>query len=337
MPFIGQQPLTGAYSKLDSITTSATATYNLQLGGAAYSPASANHLLVSLNGVLQAPQDSFTVSGSTITFASALTSSDNIDFIMALGDVLSIGTPSDGTVTSAKLDVNAITPITRDTSNNRIGVGNTSPDRTVSIKHASQAEVGFKTGSVSNGALIYYNDSENKLLLRAQESGERIEFQTGGTGVRASITDNGICFGTDTAAANALDDYEEGSWTPILTGYSGGSTQTYASRSGNYIKIGKQVIANFYVRLSNKGNISGSYTLIKGLPFNHQGSYAGTGVLSYVWSLANARDNIGIEMGGSTPSQGWFTYTGGTSSAYMSTSDLNNGTGFQGTLIYYTS
>ena len=109
MPFIGQQPLTGAYSKLDSITTSATATYNLQLDSAAYSPASANHLLVSLNGVMQAPVDSFTVSGSTITFASALTSSDNIDFIMALGDVLNIGTPSDGTVTAAKIGTGAVT------------------------------------------------------------------------------------------------------------------------------------------------------------------------------------------------------------------------------------
>ena len=109
MPFIGQQPITGAYSKLDDITTSATATYNLLLGSAAYSPASANHLLVSLNGVMQAPQDSFTVSGSTITFASALTSSDNIDFIMALGDVLNIGTPSDGTVTAGKIASGAVT------------------------------------------------------------------------------------------------------------------------------------------------------------------------------------------------------------------------------------
>jgi hypothetical protein len=103
MPFIGQQPLTGAYHKLDSITTSATATYNLQLNGGAYSPTSANHLLVSLNGVMQAPQDSFTVSGSQITFASALTSSDSIDFIMALGDVLDIGVPSDGTVNTSQL------------------------------------------------------------------------------------------------------------------------------------------------------------------------------------------------------------------------------------------
>src|SRR6056300_1066637 len=109
MPFIGQQPQTGAYHKLDSITTSATATYNLQLNGGAYYPTSANHLLVSLNGVMQAPQDSFTVSGSQITFASALTSSDNIDFIMALGDVLDIGTPSDGSVNTSQLANSAVT------------------------------------------------------------------------------------------------------------------------------------------------------------------------------------------------------------------------------------
>ena len=103
MPFIGQQPITGAYSVLDDITTSATATYNLQLNSAAYSPASANNLMVSLNGVIQKPGSSFTISGSTITFSSALTSSDSIDFIIALGDVLSIGTPTDGSVSTAKL------------------------------------------------------------------------------------------------------------------------------------------------------------------------------------------------------------------------------------------
>ena len=39
MPFIGQEPQVGAYHVLDSITASATATYNLQLSGAAFSPA----------------------------------------------------------------------------------------------------------------------------------------------------------------------------------------------------------------------------------------------------------------------------------------------------------
>lgn len=109
MPFIGKQPQAGAYSKLDAITTSATATYNLTLDSGAYSPQSANHLLVSLNGVIQAPQDSFTVSGSQIIFDSALTSADVIDFIIALGDTLDIGVPSAGSVNTSQLANNAVT------------------------------------------------------------------------------------------------------------------------------------------------------------------------------------------------------------------------------------
>ena len=108
MPFIGQEPLTGAYHVLDSITTSATATYNLQLNSGAFSPATANQLLVSLNGVIQKPGSSFTISGSQITFSSALTSSDSIDFIIALGDVLNVGTPTDGSVATAKIAPNAV-------------------------------------------------------------------------------------------------------------------------------------------------------------------------------------------------------------------------------------
>lgn len=104
MPYIGQQPEIGAYKKLDSITVvNGQASYTLQYSSANYSPASANHLIVSLNGVIQAPQDSFTVSGSTLTFASNLSTGDTIDFILALGDVLNIGTPSDNTVTNDKL------------------------------------------------------------------------------------------------------------------------------------------------------------------------------------------------------------------------------------------
>ena len=104
MPYIGQQPEIGAYKKLDSITAvNGQAAYTLQYNSANYSPASANHLIVSLNGVIQAPQDSFTVSGSTLSFASNLSTGDSIDFVLALGDVLNIGSPSDNTVTNDKL------------------------------------------------------------------------------------------------------------------------------------------------------------------------------------------------------------------------------------------
>ena len=110
MAYIGKQPLVGNFVKLDTITTSATTTFNLLNGGVAYYPQSANNCLVSLNGILQAPTDSYTISGSTIIFSSALTTSDVIDFIIVLGDVLNIGTPSDGTVTAAKIANSVITP-----------------------------------------------------------------------------------------------------------------------------------------------------------------------------------------------------------------------------------
>ena len=103
MAYIGKQPVVGNFVKLDAIVTSATATYNLLNGGVAYFPQTANNCIVSLNGVIQSPTSAYTISGSTIVFSDALTASDSIDFILVLGDVLAIGTPSDGTVTAAKL------------------------------------------------------------------------------------------------------------------------------------------------------------------------------------------------------------------------------------------
>ena len=108
MPFIGTQPDVGGYSVLDALTASATASYTLQKDSANFSPSSANQLLVSLNGVIQKLGSSFTVSGSTLTFSSALSSSDSIDFILAMGEPLLVGTPSDGTVNTTQLATNAV-------------------------------------------------------------------------------------------------------------------------------------------------------------------------------------------------------------------------------------
>ena len=112
MPYLGNSPSSGGYHKLDSLTASATDTYALTLGGSAYYPATANQLMVSLNGVIQAPQDSFTISGSNIVFASALSASDSIDFIMSFGDVYNVGTPADGTITDAKIQSMAASKLT---------------------------------------------------------------------------------------------------------------------------------------------------------------------------------------------------------------------------------
>ena len=105
MAYIGKTPVIGNFQKCDAITVvNGQAAYTMQVGGTNVSPESENHMLVSLNGILQSPTDSFTVSGSTITFASNLQTGDVIDFIMLLGNVLDLGVPSDNTVTAAKLN-----------------------------------------------------------------------------------------------------------------------------------------------------------------------------------------------------------------------------------------
>ena len=107
MSYIGKQPVVGNFQVCDSISVvNGQAAYTLQVGGSNVEPESPNHMLVSLNGVLQAPTSSYTVSGATLTFASNLATGDSIDFVMLLGNVLDIGTPSDGTVTEPKLAAN---------------------------------------------------------------------------------------------------------------------------------------------------------------------------------------------------------------------------------------
>jgi len=102
--YIGKTPIVGNFQKCDAITVvNGQAAYTLQVSSTNVTPESANHMLVSLNGILQAPVTSFSVSGSTLTFASNLATGDVIDFVMLLGNVLDLGVPSDDTVGAAQI------------------------------------------------------------------------------------------------------------------------------------------------------------------------------------------------------------------------------------------
>jgi len=110
LAYIGKQPVVGNFQICDAISVvNGQAAYTMQVGSVNVSPESANHMIVSLNGTIQKPNSSYTVSGSTITFSSNLATGDVIDFIQILGDVLDLGVPSDATVTTAKLNDSAVT------------------------------------------------------------------------------------------------------------------------------------------------------------------------------------------------------------------------------------
>ena len=115
MSYIGNQVPTGSYRKLSDISASfngVTTTFQLSVppGTAQYyvTPTSAFQLLISVGGVIQEPGVDFTLNGSQIVFSTAPAAGLSF-FGIQMGDALNVGTPSDGTITTAKLVDNSVT------------------------------------------------------------------------------------------------------------------------------------------------------------------------------------------------------------------------------------
>jgi len=111
MPYLGKSPQHGNYSKLDDFSgdfDGSDATHAVASNGVAITPVRPEALIISINGVIQEPTTDYTVSGTNITFTTAPTAGDNF-FGVAMGEQLQIGTPSDATITAAKLDTAILT------------------------------------------------------------------------------------------------------------------------------------------------------------------------------------------------------------------------------------
>ena len=215
MPYIGKEPTTGNFVYADDITTSSTNTYNILVGGVAFSPESANHLIVSLNGVIQKANTSFSVSGSQITFlpsSGTLSSSDSIDFILILGRVNDIGVASsvsDSSITKGKLN------LISDSSSAGLTVkGDGSSENGTIQLNCSQNSHGVKISSPAHSAGQSYelilptgNVTADKVLKVASVSG------SGSTGIgQLSFGDAG---GITEADAFRISADQNGDSSPI--------------------------------------------------------------------------------------------------------------------------
>jgi hypothetical protein len=131
-------------------------------------------------------------------------------------------------------------------------------------------EVVFGTGDTNIGR--WGAISGNITANNGTGSAGSIIFATKAAAVDTSLTermrvraDGGITFNGDTAAANALNDYEEGTFTPTVAGSSTAGTATYSFQEGKYTKIGRQVSCQIDLGYSS-GTGTGNLT-IAGLPF----------------------------------------------------------------------
>jgi hypothetical protein len=168
----------------------------------------------------------------------------------------------------------------------------------------------------ADGSYIQFGANEYLRFLYDNGASESIRLIDGG----------GITFNGDTAAANALDDYEEGTWTPALD-FGGGTTGiAYATnyQYGSYTKIGNVVHCHGMIILSNKGSSSGA-AYIGGIPFSTPDALArnrtGSMLIRNV-SFANQYDfNIARNSASATLTE---VTEGGTSSNLTNANFANN-------------
>jgi hypothetical protein len=180
-----------------------------------------------------------------------------------------------------------------DTSGN-VGIGNTSPTAPLSFAETAgtagainkvalfsasgTATYGF---GVSSNQLDYVSGNNHVFWQRVSGTPtERARF-TSDAYLRMASGTGGIQFGGDTAAANALNDYEEGTWTPGV-----GGNATYALQRGSYTKVGRLITVNFDMNINTLG--TGSTTTIT-LPFSSgigSGNGGCSGVVRWWQSLA---------------------------------------------------
>jgi hypothetical protein len=139
---------------------------------------------------------------------------------------------------------------------------------TTAITITSGQQSAFIAGTAAAPAVTTTGDLNTGIYFPAADN---IGFTTGGT-IRGRWTTDGLCFGSDTAAANALDDYEEGTWTPVLTFATPGTVSVgYHAREAFYTKIGRFVHFSCFIQLNafTKGTASGGLR-VSGLPFTAQ-------------------------------------------------------------------
>lgn len=243
--------------------------------------------------------DTFSSGGVTYTWDGTVwVASGSAAFVQKSGDTIT------GNLTlNADLTVDTDT-LYADSTNNNVGVGTTSPGSyngsanqlvvsnsaddcgiTINSDAASTGNIFFADGTSGSAVAegyVKYNHSVNNLRFGANGS-ERMRIDsTGDVGIGSTTpavkldvagevrASTGVLFGTDTAAANTLDDYEEGSWTPVIQGGSTAGSYT-GSASGTYTKIGNQVTLRWMAGPITESSAGSGNFLVGGIPFTLSG------------------------------------------------------------------
>ena len=175
MPYIGKSPEHGNFTELTDVSGSfngSTTAFALtsRIGSIAITPVVEAAVLISINGVIQEPTTDYTVSGTNITFTSAPASTDSF-FGIVMGRQLDVGTPSDSTVTPAKMNISsALVPASADGA----ALGSTSAE--------------WSDLYLADSGVIYFGNDQEITLTHAADDGLILKHVGTGDGKEPSLT-----------------------------------------------------------------------------------------------------------------------------------------------------
>ena len=283
MPYIGNPPAERFTSFAYQDLTGGSGT-SFTLDNAVGNP---QEIEVFVNNVRQEPGVAYTVSGTALTMTGSIATTDDF-YVVFQGKAIQTAThPSDRALTATDgtftgdLTVDTNTLVV-DAANNRVGVGTTTVDSALHIEQNASGvtETSGSTLKVHNtnssgrskitvhnspetaSGSIYY-DTDSGMLALQGDTGAGVVFHTNGNNERGRwLVGGGLTFNGDTATANALDDYEEGTWTPTDNS---GAGLSFTNGDGYYTKVGRQVFAAF--RLTYPSTSDTNMASIAGLPF----------------------------------------------------------------------
>ena len=248
MPYIGNTPALDyiSYAVQNFTVTAATTVYTLD-----YSVANENDIRLVINNVIQRPGVSYAYSatGTTLTLTSATLATDTMYAVFIGRAVQTVLPPANINIQLA--DGSAGSPSL-----------NFANDTNTGIFRATTDEIALVEGGVEGMRL---NASGNVQFAKNISIGGATP-TTSGSGITFPATASGS---TD---ANTLDDYEEGSWTPILSDGTNNATMG-AGNGGRYTKIGNIVSVQAYVTTTSLGSVSGNIR-VTGIPFTSEFSGA---------------------------------------------------------------
>ena len=167
-------------------------------------------------------------------------------------------------------------------------VGSTSGSNGITIRGGTTGTSSIYMSDATSGAgeyagYIAYSHNSDSMAIAAA-GGQRIR-----------IDADGLKFGSDTAAANALHDYEEGTFT--VTVASGISVSSYDHQIGHYVKVGRMVTAWVFMEYNGSSRTS-SHFIISGLPFTSSNDTSNEatmgGFITYQNGFSNAHNIIHV-------------------------------------------